>query len=226
VVTVSTLRNVFPRTDACRNEKIAAGEKRRRFQGHPPIQCASAAVVQHRADELRPLHRAGSSCRRADLSCVGDAIAAGRGRRCSDDASVRPPPQPGGEDPAAVSRRRAPPCLYPCPQVRLLAKSEAPAKGTRMTDRSCSRRRQRAATRRGRTPFPPTTCSSAWPAPTSPGEGQELGMARASPFLAARPSRLASARRGRPPLPQTSWSSGRRPRPAGELLSTMSRPRR
>jgi hypothetical protein len=47
----------------------------------------------------------------------------------------------------------------------LLAESEAPAKGTRTTDRSCSRRRQRAAARRGHTPFPPTTCSSARPAP-------------------------------------------------------------
>jgi hypothetical protein len=74
---ISPLRNnVFPRTDACRNEKIAAGEKRRRFQGHPPIRCASAAVVQHRADELRSPRHAGSFCRRADLSCIGDAITA------------------------------------------------------------------------------------------------------------------------------------------------------
>jgi hypothetical protein len=45
----------------------------------------------------------------------------------SASAWRRLPPQPGGEAPAAASRRRAPPWSYPFPRGRLLAESEARA---------------------------------------------------------------------------------------------------
>jgi hypothetical protein len=136
----------------------------------------------------------------------------------SASAWLRPPPQHGEEAPAAVPRRRAPPCSY----------SEVGCSPNRKHQRRGRGRRTTAAHGEpsSSSPRPHTLPADelqlgAARAPTSPSEGQELGTARVSSFLAARPSRRrAAAHHGRLPLPRR---AGSRRGPRAWVVNTVAR---
>jgi hypothetical protein len=183
-----------------------------------------------------PPHRAGSFWRRADspmsldrretspsqsrspttdLSCAdaGDAISAGQGRGCSDSRTderlrLAPTVAPTWRGSSGRCAAAASSALL----VRrgwLLAESEAPAKGPRTTDCSCSRRTEQQLAMAAR---PSRRRAAAWRGPRTHLSQRRAG-ARHGPRVAV-PGRPTLPPTGscspRPPAPPaTSWSSTR-----------------